>query len=315
MHHWVVAVKATFVIRDNGTLVLADEQLPPLLAPEHFGEPATSSVRYEADLGPMKPATEVLVNATAYAPHGKAQRSVVVSLQVNDRQKMLVVHGDRVYQETFAGGLEARQGVAFVRQPIRYEVAWGGTDMRSTEPSHHAHDSRNPIGRGFTLDAASLVGERAHVVEFPEGTDAHRGPAGFGAIASWWSPRRELAGTYDGAWVRTKRPLLPDDYNHRHTLCAPIDQQMEGYLRGGDTLELVNMTPNGVLRFTLPKHVFVFTTLVGRQRKEHRGHLVTVLVEPDDGRLLMTWQTSLSVDSAEGVYLDQTIIREERSIG
>jgi hypothetical protein len=32
-HHWVVAVKATFDVGQDGRLTLADEQPPPALAP------------------------------------------------------------------------------------------------------------------------------------------------------------------------------------------------------------------------------------------------------------------------------------------
>lgn len=312
MHHWIVAVKATFSVGPDGALSLADEQLPPLLAPEHFGDPATSSVRYEADLGLMKPATDVLVNGSAHAPGGRPARSVTVGLRVDGRQKALVVHGERVYQEALGGYIEARDVAPFVTQPIRYELAFGGTDTRAADPSRHGHDPRNPIGRGFAVDAASLVGERAHAVEWAEGTDARRGPAGFGAIASWWSPRREFAGTYDAAWSRSKRPLLPDDYDDRFALCAPPDQRVEGYLRGGEVIELVNLTANGALRATLPKHGFAFRTAFGSRRVEHRGQLVTVLVEPDDARLVMTWQTTLPVDSPDAAYLDVTTVEEAR---
>ena len=38
VHHWLVAVKATFGIGPAGRLKLADEQLPPLLAPEYRGD-------------------------------------------------------------------------------------------------------------------------------------------------------------------------------------------------------------------------------------------------------------------------------------
>ncbi len=310
MHHWIVAVKATFTIGDDGALTLADEQLPPLLEPEYWGEPGVSSVRYEADLGLMKPATDVLVNASAYAPRGLAAKSVAVSLRRDAFEKTLVVYGERVYQEGLSGGVHAREGVAFTSQPIRYELAWGGTDTRAHDAMEHGYDARNPIGRGYAKDPTNLVGERAHQVEYADG-DLSRGPAGFGAIASYWSPRRELAGTYDGQWVRSKKPLLPDDYDDRFTLAAPADQRVDGYLRGGERFELVNMTPGAVMRFTLPKLYFAFNTSIDRRREEHRGRLVTVLVEPDERRLLMTWQTALPVNSADCVYLDVTRIREK----
>ncbi|MFO0648421.1 MAG: DUF2169 domain-containing protein [Polyangiales bacterium] len=309
MHHWVVAVKATFAIAEDGALTLADAQLPPLLAPEHFGEPAVTSVRYDTDVGPVKPATDVLVNASAHAPGGRPARAVSVALRIDGRQKVLTVYGDRVYQETVAG-VVAREAAPFVTQPIRYELAYGGVDTRARDPLDHAIDPRNPIGRGFAVDRTALVGARAHVIEHADGDDASRGPAGFGAIACSWAPRLAYAGTYDGAWARSKRPLLPDDYDDRFTLSAPVDQRFEGHLRGGERFELVHMTPGGVLRFTLPTRAFTFRTAIGRRREEHHARLATVLVEPDDARLVMTWQTSLAVASRDTAYLDQTVVTE-----
>jgi hypothetical protein len=45
VHWWIVAVRATFDVDAGGRVTLADDQLPPLLAPEYFGEPGKSSLR------------------------------------------------------------------------------------------------------------------------------------------------------------------------------------------------------------------------------------------------------------------------------
>ncbi|MEM7139269.1 MAG: DUF2169 domain-containing protein [Myxococcota bacterium] len=74
-HHWIVVVKGTFDIELDGTLTLVEEQPDPLHAPEYWGEPGVSSVRYEADLVAAKPATDVIVNANAYAPPPKTHRN------------------------------------------------------------------------------------------------------------------------------------------------------------------------------------------------------------------------------------------------
>jgi len=70
-HHWIVAVKATYDIAGDGTLSLAEEPIEPLLAPEYNAENGQSSLRYEADLVGMKPATDVYLNAIAFAPQGR----------------------------------------------------------------------------------------------------------------------------------------------------------------------------------------------------------------------------------------------------
>jgi hypothetical protein len=51
VHEWIVAVKGTFDIKADGKVVLADEQLDPLLAPEYNGETGVSSLRYDRCAG------------------------------------------------------------------------------------------------------------------------------------------------------------------------------------------------------------------------------------------------------------------------
>src|SRR5689334_358370 len=80
MHWWIVAVRVTFDLAPDGRLSLAEEQLPPLLAPEYFGEPGKSSLRYDSDLLAAKPETDLLVVGSAYAPRGRPTPTVPVSL-------------------------------------------------------------------------------------------------------------------------------------------------------------------------------------------------------------------------------------------
>ena len=141
----------------------------------------------------------------------------------------------------------------------------------------------------------------------PESYDT---PAGFGAIDVSWLPRSERAGTYDAHWAATKRPFLPDDYDELYAASAPALLQTTS-LRGGEPVELVNLTPEGVMRFELPRIYLAFTTHFGRRRVEHRGRLTTVLIEPDARTLSLVWQASLPVAAPDGEYLDITTIHEK----
>jgi hypothetical protein len=192
-HQWVVAVKATYALSDTGELRLADEQLPPLIEPEYFAAPGESSVRFDVDLVEPKPTTDVLLNASAYAPGGRPAPTVEASLVVLGARKTLLIHGPRVYARS-PTGVAASSPRPFTHQPIRYESAFGGSDRADPDPRRHRIDLRNPVGRGVAAHPASLVDRPAHSVEYPG--DNHV-PAGFGALASHWSPRRELAGTFD----------------------------------------------------------------------------------------------------------------------
>jgi hypothetical protein len=263
VHWWLVAVRATFDIAPGGRLALADEQRPPVLAPEYFGEPGLSSLRYDSDLLAAKPGTDLLVNAHAHAPGGRPAAMVPVSLRVGQLHKVLLVHGERTYDRGWTG-LAMTSPRPFTRQPIRYEFAFGGGDLSDPDPRKHRIDERNPIGRGFATRTAHIAGKPAHTIEYPSGDPVAKGPAGFGPLDASWQPRRKLAGTYDARWERTKKPLLPDDFEPAFALSSPTDQRTETPLVGGERVELVNMTPDwqSVLRVPAPEADYLDETAI-----------------------------------------------------
>ena len=304
VHHWLVAVKATFDIGDRGALTLTDEQTPPVLAPEYFGAPGESGLRLDSDLLAVKPCTDVILDAAAHVPRGNRATSVQVSLRIADVAKTLLVHGDRVYYKGVGSGLTTSTPQPFSTRPIRYERAFGGGDATSRDP-------RNPIGVGFALEPDRLIHKPAPTVTYPSGDPSKLGPAGFGPIDSAWSPRRERAGTFDAKWERSKKPLLPDDYDELFASGAPRDQRPSQILRGGERVELEQLTPEGMLRFELPKIFLAFTTHFGARHEEHRARLITVVIAPDQRRVALVWQTNLAVTPRDDDYLDQTVIREK----
>lgn len=311
VHHWVVAVKATFDIAANGGLKLADEQIPPVLAPEYHGKPGASSLRFDSDLISIKPCTDIVLDAQAHAPGGKRATSVAVQLRVADVNKALMIYGDRVYYKAPTSGLTTSAPQPFSVRPIRYEHAFGGADTADRDPSRHGHDPRNPIGVGFALDPSRLVHKPAPSVEYTRGDAAQVGPAGYGPIDAAWSPRRELAGTYDAKWERAKKPLLPDDYNDLYASSVPADQRAREQFRGGERVELTNLTPEGLLRFELPKIYLTFASMFGARREEHRSRMTAVLIQPDKRKVSVVWQSALPVDPKDDEYLDRTIIDEK----
>lgn len=312
-HHWIVAIKATFQVSGHGELSLADEQPAPLFAPEYNGEDGASSVRYEADLCLLKPATDVWVNGHAVAPGDKPVAELPVSLRFADVSKTLLVRGENVFYSGVTG-LTTTKPRPFVRMPVVYERAYGGFDTTDPDPSRHRMDARNPVGVGFATRAAHLEHQPAPTVVYPGKDPAKAGPAGFGAIAGPWSPRVELAGTYDAQWVEKRRPLLPEDYDPRFVLCSPTDQRSRhGYLPPGTRVELVHMTPRGVMAFELPSVHLRFTTRFGARRQEHPGVLASVILEPDDERVQLVWQSSLAVPPTKVDALDETVVEEVRT--
>jgi hypothetical protein len=292
---WLVAVRCTFDIKPDGTTVPAKKQEPPVLAPQYRGEPGQSSLIYDSDFYLTKPTTDVLLHGFACATGGKPAASVDVTMRVGDIRKTLRVTGDR------KGG----QTQNFVELPIIYERAYGGREPEPPKnPEKPQFEERNPVGTGF----ATIEGKLPPNIVYA-GVSLTSKPAGFGPIPTNWKPRIRYAGTYDAAWQKDRMPLFPHDLDDRFFLCSPEDQQPEEYLRGGEPVELLNLTPSGRLSFSVPKVAFGFEThFRGSERVEHRGKLHTVIFEPGVSQVILVWRTELACHP-KVLKLQKTVVR------
>lgn len=81
---WVVVVRGTFHIPEQGPPVKAVQQQPVILAPEYLGEPGQSDLRHDTDLVPTKSTTDVLVLAGENGSHKPA------ALRVQQGEAVLV---------------------------------------------------------------------------------------------------------------------------------------------------------------------------------------------------------------------------------
>jgi hypothetical protein len=305
---WVVAVKGTFEIAPNGTTRLAEAQVPPLHVHEFLGEDGASSLAYEADLGPAKPGTDVLVHASAHAPRGKPATQVEVGLRIHRTVKTLLVT-DRRWERDLSHRVVPSPPLPFLSVPIVYERAYGGLDRSSPDPTKQRLYARNPVGTGVTR-GPELLGKPAPSIE-PCGPSAPHATPGFGPIACFWAPRATHAGTYDAKWVETRKPLPPLDMDRRYHMCAPEEQQLIPHVRGDVQIELTNLTPAGQLRFMLPKVYLTFETRFARGAPvEHRSVLHTVIIEAEVPRVMMVWHTSLACHPRYD-DLEVTVIRDK----
>lgn len=309
VHWYLIAVRGTFTVGADGRASLDEEQSPPVLVPEYSGAPGASSLRHDSDLLERKPGTDVVVLGSAHAPRGRPATTVLVALRVGSLEKQLLVYGDRMYQQG-ATGLTTTAPQPFVKQAIEYEAAFGGRDTSDPDPRRHRLDERNPIGRGFARSAARKD-ELAHCIEYPDGAPASRGPAGFGPVDRAWLPRRALAGTFDGKWIESRQPLLPEDYDPRFAMCAPADQQLSTPLAGGEHIGIFNMTPDGALAFELPRVALRFLTTIRGRRHEHHAQISMVAVEPCERRFFVSWQSALRVGGPDVDFVSTTDITEQ----
>ena len=309
---WLVVVKATFDVQADVSCRLAGRNELVRQMAEAHGEFGQTSLRYEADLAGVKPTTDILVNGAALAPPGKQVAALDVLLRVGRIEKRLRVTGDRTWSRGALGRVKASDPEPFTRMPLTYERAFGGWDVE-----HQRMDGRNPIGTGFAVHEDSSVGVKLPNIEYPAQLIRHwkdrPSPAGFNAIDCAWSPRRELAGTYDEHWRQTRFPCWAADFDPRYYNCAPEDQQAQGYLAGGERVDICNMSESGSLSFDIPNVRPAFRTRFGHERVDHEGQLCTVLIEPNVSRVILTWQTSLICNRRED-QLDETLVVEKRPV-
>jgi hypothetical protein len=122
-------------------------------------------------------------------------------------------------------------------------------------------------------------------------------PAGFGFTSPDWQPRAQYAGTYDEAWDKERKPLLPNDFDARFFSSASPGLTAAGYLNGGEDVVAVNAAPTSPLRFKLPGVPAPVCRLGLRTGKTAvlRANLDTVIVNTDEMRVFLIWRSSARV--------------------
>lgn len=261
--------------------------------PEH---PERSSVRYPADVCLERPGTDVIVNGSAVAPHEQTQPSLIASVRVASLLSAVRVTGTRAWVHVL-GEVRLGNPTPFRAVPIRWELAWGGSDF--TDPRNPLEEPRNPVGKGIARDPRTLdgtPGPQIEAVDEPITSATQRyTPAGFGALGRHWSPRRERVGTVDESWMRERMPLWPADTDARMHQCAAPALTSPEHLRGGEEVELVNLHPAGPMRFTLPRPRYFVGMKLDGALSETPPVLDAVLIEPGERRFEMTWRSVLSM--------------------
>jgi hypothetical protein len=290
----VLLVKASFDILPDGVLQLSPKQPEIEWADVFAGEPGASSVLYESDATWGRSGTDVAFIGYAY-PRRAGDRQVDVGLRVARLTKSLRVFGDRHWEGTLSGP-RISQPAAFERVPIVWERAFGGTDLTPADPKNHRQEARNPVGRGFRAKASrtALEGSPLPNLEDPRRLITDPGdrppPAGFGFVAKSWMPRLGYAGTYDDRWQKTRAPLLPEDYDSRFTVAASDGLWSSAGLTGGEIVDLIQLTPNGRLRFALPKVNLAGAFLASVPPIDLDMRLVVVFIDAVRMNLTVLWQ-------------------------
>ncbi|MCY2967094.1 MAG: DUF2169 domain-containing protein [Planctomycetota bacterium] len=286
----VVVLRGTFEIVPGKRIRLIQQQEPLVMADEYFGEPGKSSLKRESSLAPYKPKTDVLITSDAHAPGGRPAAEWTAAVEFGQTKKVIRVTGPREWRRGLLGwNLTQPQPVTTV--PVRYELAYG---VEYREGAANRIYDPNPVGTGFAdpkvtepVRAPQILPADATPLEFGKPVPVE----GFGPVAPGWTPRRDLAGTFNAIWEKTRWPDLPEDFSFAFYNTASTGLTLDGFANGTETITLTNLTPRGSLTFSLPR--FELAILL----RFHDGRLVpapirldTIHIDVPENRCFLTWR-------------------------
>jgi len=288
----LLVAKATYGLGEAG-LSLVREQPKVSWRGEPWGEPGESSYRYEVEGAFIKPATDVVLLGHACAQR-KGDTEVLVALQVGPLKKAVRVLGERTWFRSL-GRVAATKPLPFERMALLWERAFGGWDR--TDQEKPAFEPRNPVGTGFRASVRHFEeGLRLPNLEDPAEPLREWGqrvtPVGFGFTSPDWQPRARYAGTYDEAWSKTRKPLLPKDFDRRFFNAAAPGLVAPGYLKGDEAVIIAGASPKGRLAFSLPGQAppVITVELAGTEDAKPPMRLDTVILDADAGQVTLLWR-------------------------
>ena len=298
----VVMIKATYDLPLVGQDVsLAGEQIPLIEADSFSGEPGLSTPLYETDYAHFKPACDVLLLGSAYAPAEHSVTHLQVTLKVGSMMKQFMVIGRRRWRKnTF--GISSSFPEKFNVLPISYDVAFGGTDRTEEHKGRTYTFLSNPVGCGYWQHTDNISNQLlpytqqiGHPIENPKGQYQ---PMAFSPIGRNWMPRCKYAGTYDQQWVENTAPFWPQDFDEHYFQAAPLDQTIP-YPKGGEEVVLQNLTLDGYRAFNLPNQRMPITFILYKGNDITREAVLdTIILEPDKHRFTLTWRTNLALEKS-----------------
>jgi hypothetical protein len=194
-------------------------------------------------------------------------------------------------------GITMSRTALLKRIPLTWENAFGGQDTSQSTPEKAVLEPRNPIGTGFGKPLKK-DGDRLRLPNVENPDQLIRGygtpvtPCGFGFTSPNWQPRAALAGTYDERWDKTRKPMLPLDFDLRFFNAAAPGLVAPTYLQGNEDVVLLNLAPVPRVAFRLPSIPSPVCRVVlrGQPDRELPTNLDTVIVNTDERQLIMLWR-------------------------
>jgi len=298
----LIVIKGTWTIEKNGKLTVAEQQMPIITEPLYFGEPGESSLIYDTDVVMEKPGTDCVLLGHAYAPAPRLP-FVDVTFAVGPIKKQLRVFGERRWAKNRIGMASILKMSPIEKVALTWENAFGGSDTSCQDSSKHEFCLENPVGIGFMAAKTNINfdGQLLPYIENPadliEKPGQRTKPAGFAMVAPYWQPRAGFTGTYDDNWRNNINPLPPEDFDLRFNSCAAPGLCTPKHLSGTEQVFVEGATAQGPLRFDLPGVTPQAAVRFSKREESLFLKLDTVIVEPDEARLVLVWRGALNIHS------------------
>lgn len=324
-------VKRTYDIVAGAACARAQEDRKLIPSDRHWDDPMNSSVRFESDHVPFKLRTDIAFDGKAWSPGGVPVQSLLCSVTVTRGKgaeakafrKEILVMGDRVCRYVDGGRIAASAPAPFVTMDLKDEYAYGGVDVWS-DPKMPLAYPRNKLGKGFVVKAnpKSLFNLPLPNLEDPKDRitaerlciqdlkhwEKQPVPAGLGWVSRIAPPRSSLAGVMPGdepleKEIREAAAKVLDKKNRELYLAHPLPRMdfnyFNGaalslpYLEGGESIRLENLSPEGVLEFSLPLEKPKVHIDMGLGPQDPAAVLHTVQIRGEDRQIDMVWRASV----------------------
>jgi uncharacterized protein YjbI with pentapeptide repeats len=282
-----VVVKGTFDLTPGGPAKLRAEVEPPS-GDRHAADDPTRTLLYPTDFAILKPKADVTLTGHAIAPGGSSPAGRV-SFRFGAAgagfDRTIAVFGDRTWEGAVVK-LAPSEPRRFESIPLVWERAFGG-------PAH----APNPVGLGHEGHTRPPnLEDPASLVRGPGDTPK---PACFAPVNMRWQGRASKAGTYGPAWLKTRWPHFPEDFEWSFFQAAPPEQQLD-HLRGDEPFEIVGMhREHPVLDGKLPglaaRCFAQKTTAAGGAFHEVALRLDTATFDVDAMALTLVWRGLVEV--------------------
>lgn len=316
--------KRSYDIVPSGICERAAEDRKVLTGPKFYGDPKTSSLRYDTDFLPWKLKTDVAFEGKAYSLGGVPVQSLKAALTVGAARKEVMVIGNRICRWMEGGRIAATPPEPFATMEMKAENAYGGVDIYS-DPKAPCEYPGNPLGKGFVIKPTpkTLFNLQLPNLEDPKARltadalciqDAKNWarmplPAGFGWVSPHWQPRAALAGVLPGDAELEKQmrdifaKALPPDQRElymKHKLPKMDFAYFNGaaagqsfpYLAGNEGIALENLTPEGKLEFRLPGDVPHARLDIGFGKQDAPAVIHTVQIRGEDRQVDILWRAA-----------------------